>query len=323
LGIPNDGRTPQDEIEEMMKAIEEDVAQSQEANDKNIKDNDIDNENKDDNNDSVQKDNDNNDGDDNSNENNNDDDNNDTFTPIKVNIGGKEIEITEQSRIQELLEKAINSEVKPKSVSKSTNDKMIEQFGISEDDLELLANVKNGDKSAMARLLKDLDVDEIDMDDAENYSPEVKYKEESEIDQVANEILADETWTKQYWDVKKDLPTDFIEKIEADASLLRSFSSHVKSGLAQEIKPLAIQHIANNGGDFLTAYDTVGKALVEQKHKEFKQEKKTEREVDKEARERMQRNKNSQSKDTFSVEDVSTMSEEELEEFQNSIANMK
>ena len=219
------------------------------------------------------------------------------FEPITVKSGDFDIVINSQEDMMAYLQKGVNSQSQ-KTETKSIEKGIIDQANLTQEDLTLLIDAKNGNKEAIAKLMDIAKVDQFDIEEgmSEQYSPEFKPYMETDIDKVANEIMRDSELTKQYQDITPQLDSDFIEKVQGNAELLKNFSGHLKSGLAMEIIPQAMTHRMKNGGTFFDAYSTIGQEIMSNRGKETPVVKETKPEMSE--REKSMRNKIVDQKET-------------------------
>ena len=174
------------------------------------------------------------------------------------------IEITSVQEAQKLMEKGLDYTRKTQELAEIRKyADYVKQHNIAMEDLQTLADLKNGSKEALASLAKRSNIDIYDVDATANYQPsqQVTYREMSEAEMVANEIARDEVL---YNDVSKALtyvPSNVGERIVTDAKLLSAFSQDVKSGIAKDVIPQALKNFAVYGGDFIEHYVSVANSM--------------------------------------------------------------
>ena len=196
-------------------------------------------------------------------------DNDDTgsFEPVTLDVNGVEVTV---DNISDLVAYARKGASEANKTETHVEEKLIiDQGKLSQDDLKLLVDAKNGSKEAIAKLAEMAKVDtmEIEEDSAKDYRPQFKATEVSEVDKVANEIAQDAGLKESFQNVSKALPQDFTNKLMSDAGMLKDFARHVKDGIAQEIIPQAITAQMRDGGSFMDAYTKVGQALTAERQK--------------------------------------------------------
>jgi len=84
---------------------------------------------------------------------------------------------------------------------------------------------------------------------------------------VAEEIKADPEHAQHFQRVAQTLPDDFVDKVASDAMLLKHFSDHVKSGLAEKVIPEAVKSQMLYGGDFFSHYSRIGETMLAEDNK--------------------------------------------------------
>ena len=109
--------------------------------------------------------------------------------------------------------------------------------------------------------------------------------------------------------------SEFKAKIMSNANDLKTFSEHIKNGLAQQIIPEAMKLVYTKGMNFSDAYVSVGLELTQTKQ-EPKKEERNLSDREKELRKKASESGNNQSnggKKTLTVDDIANMSDEEFE----------
>lgn len=184
------------------------------------------------------------------------------FTPIEIEVGGHKVKITSQEDLMAYVTKGAESFGKKED--KFVNEKTIlEQGNLTSDDLKLLIDAKNGSKEAIAKLaeLGKVDVFDLDAEMASQYKGQFEPYIESDVDKVANEILADVEHATTFRNISNNLPRDFMNAVSSNAEALKNFSGHIKSGLAQEVIPMAITAQMRFGGSFMDHYVDIGQKV--------------------------------------------------------------
>jgi hypothetical protein len=184
------------------------------------------------------------------------------FTPIEIEVGGHKVKITSQEDLMAYVTKGAESFSKKED--KFVNEKTIlEQGQLTADDLKLLVDAKNGSKEAIAKLAEigKVDVFDLDSEMASQYKGQFEPYIESDVDKVANEILADVEHATTFRNISNNLPRDFMNAVSSNAEALKNFSGHIKSGLAQEVIPMAITAQMRYGGSFMDHYVDIGQKV--------------------------------------------------------------
>jgi hypothetical protein len=188
------------------------------------------------------------------------------FEPIEVEVAGVKVTINSKEEMLAYIKKGASTfNTEPE---KFTEEKVIlEQGKVSAEDLKLLVDAKNGSKEALALLARKANIDILDVESemADDYTQQTQYYQQSEVDKVADEILSDTELASEFKRVASALPQDFMSEVTSNARDLKAFSGHIKSGIAQEVIPLAINSQIVNGGTFLENYNKIGQALAMKK----------------------------------------------------------
>jgi len=236
------------------------------------------------------------------------------FEPITVQVNGYDVEITSKEDMMAYIKKGADSfNSKPDKYVEEKN--IVEQGQLSPEDLKLLVDAKNGSKEAIAKLAEIAQVDVLDLEaeQAEQYKNQFEPTVQSEVDIVANEILADEAHANDFRSITGTLPADFTEQVFSDATIMKNFSRHIKEGLAQKIIPQAISAQIARGGSFMDHYSQIGQAMVEQAKQPQRQVNSREQELRKKANTRT-RNSVDKSSSANTANDVWDLTDEEFAE---------
>lgn len=238
------------------------------------------------------------------------------FKPIEFEIAGQKIVLNSEEELKAMLSKGAES-ISKQDKSLELESEIIKQGKLTADDLKLLIDAKNGDAKAIAKLAKNSNIDilDVDSDDADNYVPTFAPNIVSDVERVAREISADTEHAAQFTSIASNLPNDFKTAIMSNANDLKVFSEHVKTGLAQKIIPEAMKLVYTKGMSFSDAYVAVGSDMVKVKEQP-KQEERILTDREKELRKKASESGNNQSnggKKTLTVDDIANMSDEDFE----------
>ena len=238
------------------------------------------------------------------------------FKPIEFEIAGQKIILNSEEELKAMLSKGAESLARQDN-SLSLEKTIIEQGKITADDLKLLIDAKNGDAKAIAKLAKisNIDILEVEADDADKYVNTFKPTIISDTEKVAREIASDKEHAEIFTKIASGLPMDFKQAIMSNANDLKTFSQHIKSGLAQQIIPEAMKKTFTEGISFSDAYVKVGLELSN-KQPEQKKVERTLTDREKELRKKASEQGNNQSnggKKKLTVDDIANMPEEEFE----------
>ena len=245
-----------------------------------------------------------------------DEKNNSDFEPVSVTVNGQTITLNSQKELLQYVKNG-NAGTQSKRSRKSKTDQIIAQGDLSESDLALLIDAKNGNKAAIAKLAKQSNVDiyELDEDLADQYSQDFKPSFMTEADEVAEDIIADEPLYTEFKKVVENVPQEFAEIIATDPKALKNFATHVKSGLAQKIIPEAIKAQMLQGGTFIENYARIGREITESEKSPEKSKtirKKDPRAEKLKARAKNHKGSNKGTKTKVTGEDIWNMSSEDF-----------
>ena len=184
------------------------------------------------------------------------------FESIEVNVGGHKISINSKEELMRYVN--LGAEQFGKETPKpSKSDTIVKQGKLSDEDLELLAEAKTGSKEAIAKLAQKngIDILDIEPDMAENYKKTIEYTQPSDADIEADKIINDVPHYEEFQRVTANLPQSFMKAVTANGGDLKTFSAHIRSGLAQKVIPEAIKHSQLNGTSFMDSYIQVGQKM--------------------------------------------------------------
>ena len=136
---------------------------------------------------------------------------------------------------------------------------IMEDNGLSEADLNMMVELKAGNKEAIAKMLADAKLDPLDIETEgkEGYTPDDYGKEvvSVEMEQVKADINADTANADSMSRAINTMPDDFYAVIESDANALGNLHKDVASGVYQTIMPEVMKQ--------QTLYGTGGKTTME------------------------------------------------------------
>ena len=319
----NDDDLKLDSLEDLeAEALKELNADDNDNDDNDNKSNNDENEDQDkddeseDNHDDKDNDNDDDAADDNDDKSENKDEDKVEFKPIEFEIAGQKIILKTEEELRAMLSRGAESLSKQDN-SLGLEKTIIEQGKITAEDLKLLVDAKNGDPKAIAKLAANskIDILEVEADDADKYVPTFEPVVISDTEKVAREIASDTAHAEVFTRIASGLPNDFKQAIMSNAGDLKTFSEHIKSGLAQQIIPEAMKLVYTQNISFSDAYVKVGQELVATKPAQKKEER-TLTDREKELRKKASENAgngNQQSKKALTVDDIANMPIEEFE----------
>lgn len=141
----------------------------------------------------------------------------------------------------------------------------IKATGIEESDLQMLAEIKSGNKTAINGLVSKYNIDVDSYDDTAKFQPQVDVRIPNDVDYVAQEIMSNPELANNFKNIVQYVPDSFKTQLASDANVLRAFSTDVERGIAQQILPEANKlMMLNPGMDFTQAYVTAGNKVFAQ-----------------------------------------------------------
>lgn len=118
----------------------------------------------------------------------------------------------------------------------------IKEHGISDEDLNLLIDIKKGNKQALSALVKNSGADIYDLDDESEYIPNNYKKSEAEValQEAVGEISQDDAFSETK-EVLNSLDNKSLEFIYSDSRNLLGLHSDIKDGTYQKVMPRAMK----------------------------------------------------------------------------------
>jgi len=188
--------------------------------------------------------------------------------PIPIKARGMEFNIGTEKELIDLAHKGFDYFKKTQELAEWRKSiDVLSKSGMTLDELQRFADLKGGDKDAVAATLEAYGVDPIyvESEDAKNYQPSKMHSDMPvEIEQIAEDIRSNPEHAEHFKRVSQTLPDDFVNEVASNANLLAHFSDHVKRGLAEKVIPEAIKAQMLNGGRFMDHYSRIGNAMSEQ-----------------------------------------------------------
>jgi len=245
---------------------------------------------------------------------NNNDDNEEEFEELEIELDGTSVKISSEKELRDAV-KALSLR---RQTSVINNEKrMLDQAGLTAEDISLLADIKSGSKAAINKLLEDQKLTLDDLEEAQNekYEKGFEYKEPTEVEILAEQITSDKAFHEEYVSEVSKIPKDFAEAIHSDPVAMKHFMRHVKTGLTKEIIPAAKKAAILENIPFHEAYAKIGRELAEAKSKEkITETKKQKREVDVKSRKKRssKRQNRSDTPKDFTPDEIANMSDEDF-----------
>ena len=186
--------------------------------------------------------------------------------PLEAKSKSARFKIDTPEKLQESINKSLDYHKKTSELAQwRENIEVMNQSGLTKDDLILLAEAKSGNKEALAALAGTANIDLYDVseDDAANFQPTQHYPDatELEINSIADEISNDPQVANTFAEFIPDMPSDFKQLLNTNPQALRGFADDIRSGVAQKIYGEALASQAMHGGDFLSNYQATGQRM--------------------------------------------------------------
>jgi hypothetical protein len=185
--------------------------------------------------------------------------------PVKIKSKNLEIEVNDPKELVELAHKGFDYFKKTQELAKWRNDiKIIEEGGLSREELMLLKDIKSGNKEAVAKMMEVYGIDplEVEPEKANAYQqtqiPETNY----EVDSIIEEIQSEPEHAAHFSRVAQAVPDDFLNEVASDPIKLRHFNDHVKRGIADKVIPEALKAQMMYGGSFMEHYTRIGQQIM-------------------------------------------------------------
>lgn len=181
-------------------------------------------------------------------------------TPIMIKNRGLNLPVNNMAELIKMAEMGVDYTRKTQEIAPYRKTvELIKSTGIDESDLQLLADIKAGNKTAINGLAEKYQIDLLDVDPSTKYKQQVSLPLYNEADIVAQEIMANQPLAQEFQRVAQFIPNDFKDMMAKDANLLRSFAVDVENGVAQQLLPEVTKIMTLNPGvDFITAYVHAG-----------------------------------------------------------------
>ena len=164
---------------------------------------------------------------------------------LKVKANGQEYEFTldeMKSQFGSIFAKAQDYTKKTQALKdyRRTID-IVQNAGITDNDLNLFADVLKGDKDAIAAVLKRTGVDALDLDTENvNYAPKNYGRNDTElaIKDIVDDISADKEYVITHNILEKQWDSKSREKFIEDPNMIKGLHTDVKSGLYDKLNPI-------------------------------------------------------------------------------------
>lgn len=192
------------------------------------------------------------------------------FKPFKAN--GKEIKINTPEEAIQLMQMGANYNKKMAGIKEQLPYlKMLEKNQLLDTDkLSYAIDLLNGDERAIAKLVKEHDLDLYDIEEDEDYAPSDKSvsKQELEFTEVVEELQNSNHYDRTLEVVREEMDDNSKRFIVENPQVMKVIESHIDMGIYDTIKGEVdrLNAIDNrlNGLSSLEAYKVVGDSLNEQ-----------------------------------------------------------
>ena len=175
-----------------------------------------------------------------------------TVETYKVKAVGTEVEFT-LDELKELASKGLDYTKKMQEIAPWKKQiAMMKEHKVSKDDINLLIDLKSGNKGAILSLMKDNGIDRLDVDmDEINYRPRDYSTPDSQLalrETVSRLALDRDVYprTERVVDVEWDAVSR--SKLLAEPTMIEGLHNDIKSGLYDKVMPTALKLKALDGG---------------------------------------------------------------------------
>lgn len=149
---------------------------------------------------------------------------------------------------------------------------LIDESGLSKEDLKALQDAKSGNPDAIAHLVKSSGVDIYDIKEDTSYAPVIENKN-YELEDVINTIKKDETNSVKIDRYIETMPEQTKKVLAQNPAILQGLYEDTVNGTADKIMPEVIKTmVMNPNADFLQTYKSIGESIYSQKQ-QVKEEK--------------------------------------------------
>ena len=166
-----------------------------------------------------------------------------SLRPVKAN--GVEIPVKSIDEVYQMASMGANYKKKMADLAPHRRkvDVMVEH-GLTEEDLSLLVDLKMGDKDAISKILKDSEIDALDLDvENSNYVPKDYAPSEFDLDvrEIVSEISNDPEYsmTKRIVDVEWD--DSSRDMVKQNPQIIKALHEDVKDGTYAKVLPEAMR----------------------------------------------------------------------------------
>ncbi len=175
-----------------------------------------------------------------------------------IKDGDIELNITDENKLRQLAQMGLNYGGKTTELAKHRSFvKYAEDNNISLDDIQMLRDIKGGNKEAYSALGVNSKIDVYDIKEEHTYAPDavvLPQHVDPMVDVIAQEILDNAEHTSQFQKWLPHMPDDVRTQVTSDAGSLRAVQADIASGVFDKAMNQAYSDMRVNGAEFNTAY---------------------------------------------------------------------
>ncbi len=174
-------------------------------------------------------------------------------TNFKIKANGSEIELTQEELIK-LAPKALDYTRKMQEIAPWRRTiSALKDNGLTEEDINLFISAKKGDKDAIAAMVKQANVDPLDLEvseEAEKYVPTNYGKSEQElaIEDIVSNISRDPEYSTTQYVINNKWDNKSQQELFEHPEYIQGLHADVKSGVFDKVSPIAMKLAAMDGG---------------------------------------------------------------------------
>ena len=160
----------------------------------------------------------------------------------KIIWNGKEIELTDEE-LTKLAQQGFDYTFKTQAISKYKKKfEELEKSGINDEDLQILTKIKQGDKEALAYLMKQQEIDPFDVSVIENPNPTLQKSSNEiviseEVKPLMEQVSSNTELLGKLQQAESYLPDAVIKGMAQSPELFYGVVSEVESGTFDEVMP--------------------------------------------------------------------------------------
>jgi len=177
-----------------------------------------------------------------------------------IKDGDIELNITDEAKLRQLAQMGLNYGSKTTELAKHRSFvKYAEENNISLEDIQILKDIKSGNKDAYSSLAKASGIDVYDVNSEHSYNPEpidIPQVIDPMVDSIANEILANKEYTEQFkrWVNDDRMPPEVVKEIYNNPNAIKAVYDDINAGVFDKAMHQAYSDVKVNGAEFNSAY---------------------------------------------------------------------